>query len=141
MTAQITAPPSDYRAFLEDLKARFRVTQLRVVLSVNRELVLLYRTIGRDILDRQKQAGWGAKVIDQLAKDLSRKFATMRGLSSRTLKYMRAFAVAWPEEAIVQQLTAQLPWFHNCVLLEKLDGPKGRLANAAAVDKNEEGWF
>ncbi len=130
--------PPDYRAFLEDLKARVRAAQLRAVLSVNRELVLLYWSIGRDILARQKDAGWGAKVIDLLASDLARAFPTLRGFSARNLKYMRAFALAWPDEVIVQQLAAQLPWFHNCVLLDKVKTPAERLAYAAAAV--EHGW-
>ena len=62
----------------------------------------------------------GRKIIDQLGKDLRQSFPGMQGFSPRNLKYMRAFAEAWPEEAIVQQAAAQLPWFHNCVLLDKV---------------------
>jgi hypothetical protein len=58
---------------------------------VNRELVLLYWQIGRDI-DRQDREGWGAKIIDRLAIDLKRAFPEMKGLSPRNLKYMRRFA-------------------------------------------------
>ena len=50
----------------------------------------------------------------------------MQGFSLRNLKYMRAFAAAWPDEAIVQQAAAQLPWFHNCVLLDKVKDPTER---------------
>jgi len=39
---------------------------------------------------------------------------------------MRAFAVAWPERAIVQQLAAQIPWFHNCLLLDRVPDPATR---------------
>ena len=60
--------PKDYDSFLKSLKERVRAAQLRASLSVNRELVLLYWRIGRDILERQNQAGWGAKVIDRLAR-------------------------------------------------------------------------
>src|SRR5208337_4719209 len=58
--------PKDYEQFLGELKDRIRTAQLRAAVSVNRELVLLYWQIGRDILARQKQHGWGAKVIEQL---------------------------------------------------------------------------
>ncbi len=64
----------DYEHFLGELKERIRTAQLRAAISVNRELVLLYWQIGRDILARQEQHGWGAKVIDQLAGDLRREF-------------------------------------------------------------------
>jgi len=94
--------------------------------SVNRELVLLYWGLGREILERQRTLGWGAKIIDRLSRDLRRTFPDMKGLSPRNLKYMRAFAEAWPDKAIVQQLAAQIPWFHNCVLLDKVKDAEDR---------------
>jgi hypothetical protein len=104
--------------------------QLKAGLAVNRERALLYWRIGREILLRQKREGWGAKVIDHLARDLGREFPEMHGFSPRNLKYMRSFAEAWPEEAIVQQVAAQLPWFHNCVLLDKVRDPETRLTRS-----------
>ena len=100
--------PKDYDSFLQRLKERVRSAQLRASLAVNRELVLLYWGIGRDILARQKEQGWGAKIIDQLAADLRKEFPDVTGFSPRNLKYMRALAEAWPDEQIVQQLAAQI---------------------------------
>jgi hypothetical protein len=86
----------------------------------------LYWSIGRDILARQKEQGWGAKIIDQLTADLHKEFPDVAGFSARNLKYMRALAEAWPDEPIVQQLAAQLPWFHNCTILDKVKSPSER---------------
>lgn len=72
-------------------------------------MILLYRDIGQMILKRQDSAGWGAKVIDRLAMDLRDAFPDMKGFSPRNLKYMRAFAAAWPDPEIVQRVVAQLP--------------------------------
>ena len=102
--------PQSYTAFVGDLKRKISEARHRASLSVNRELILLYWTIGRDILDRQEREGWGAKVIDRLAADLGRAFPEMTGLSARNLKYMRAFAEAWSDPDFVQQVVAQLPW-------------------------------
>jgi predicted nuclease of restriction endonuclease-like (RecB) superfamily len=113
-------PLRGYEEFLRDLKAHIRSAQTKAILSVNRELILLYWQIGRDILRHQKEEGWGAKVIDRLAVDLRHAFPEMHGFSSRNLKYMRAFSEAYPEEQFVQQVAAQIPWFHNCLLLDKL---------------------
>ncbi len=63
-----------YSAFVGDLKQKIIAARHRAGLSVNRELVLLYWTIGRDILGRQEREGWGSKVIDRLAEDLCRAF-------------------------------------------------------------------
>ncbi len=65
-----------------------------------------------------------------LANDLRTAFPMMKGFSPRNLKYMRAFADAWPGGAIVQQAVGQLPWGHNLVLLTKLKDPERRLAYA-----------
>lgn len=119
--------PPGYAAFLVNLKECIRSAQVRAALAVNRELVLLYWHIGREILVRQEQEGWGAKVIDRLAKDLKQEFPEMKGFSSRNLKYMRAFAEVWADEAIVQQVVAQIPWGHNVRLLDKVSDPEQRL--------------
>jgi DUF1016 N-terminal domain len=86
--------------------------------AVTREMVLLYWQIGRDILQRQTQQGWGTKVIDRLAADLRCAFPDMTGFSPRNLRYMRAFAAAWPDEPIVQGPLAQITWYHTMTLLE-----------------------
>jgi len=115
---------ADYRELLAALKARIGDARLRASVSVNRELVLLYWEIGRDILARQAAEGWGTGVIERLARDLKRDFSDMTGLSPRNPKYMRAFAEAWPDREIVQQLVAQLPWGHNLRLLEAVKRPE-----------------
>jgi predicted nuclease of restriction endonuclease-like (RecB) superfamily len=117
----------DYDRILGDLKARIRTAQVRAVLSVNRELVLLYWEMGREILAQQRQQGWGAKVIEQIAKDLKQEFPAMTGLSRSNLMAMRAFAEAYPDAAIVQQVVGQLPWGHNIRLLEHVKEPQERL--------------
>ena len=119
--------PSDYQAFLRTIKTRIQQAQLQAVLSVNRELILLYWHIGRRILERQKEQGWGAKVIDRLAADLHRMFPLMKGFSPRNLKYMRAFAEAYPGEQFVQEVLAQITWYHHITLLEKVKDEKERL--------------
>ena len=118
--------PNDYDSFLKRLKERVRTAQLRASLAVNRELVLLYWSIGRDILTRQKEQGWGAKIVDRLAEDLRREFPEVTGFAPRNVKYMRALAEAWPKEQIVQQLVAQIPWGHNVRILDYVKNPAER---------------
>jgi predicted nuclease of restriction endonuclease-like (RecB) superfamily len=130
--------PDSYAQFLADLKIRIQAAQLRAALAVNRELVLLYWQIGRDILDRQARESWGAKVIDRLAADLKHAFPDMKGFSPRNLKYMRRFADIWPDAEFVQQVAAQLPWFHNCVLLDKVANSDERVWYARAAIQH--GW-
>lgn len=134
---QLTPPPEGYNDWLADLKARIHTAQQRATLAVNRELVLLYWHIGRDILARQAEQGWGAKVIERLAQDLRTAFPDMKGFSPRNLKYMRTFAQAWPDAEFVQAVLAQLPWYHHLALLDKLPGPETRRWYAAkAIEHN-----
>ncbi len=130
--------PEGYARWLEELKSRIHTAQQRAALAVNRELVLLYWQIGRDILQRQAAQGWGSKVIERLAHDLRVTFPGMKGFSRANLMYMRAFAEAWPDAEIVQQAVGQLPWGHNLVLLTKLKTQDMRLAYAQAAI--EHGW-
>ncbi|MEW6542112.1 MAG: PDDEXK nuclease domain-containing protein [Nitrospirota bacterium] len=108
------------------MKERIRTVQIKSALAANAELVLHYWNIGQDILRNQRRQGWGAKIIDRLAADLGRAFPKLRGYSVRNLKYMRAFAAAWPDRANVQQLAAQIPWGHNCALLDRVKGADAR---------------
>ncbi len=103
-----TPVPDNYDDFLRSLKKRIRTAQVRAALAVNKELVLLYWQIGKEILERQSQEGWGAKVISRLAKDLKAEFPDMKGFSRTNLLYMRAFADTYPDEQIVQQPAAQI---------------------------------
>ena len=130
--------PADYGELLQDLKERITKERLKVAMAANASMVLLYWDIGRAILERQEREGWGAKVIDRLSRDLRNAFPDMKGLSPRNLKYMRAFARAWPDRKIVQEVLAQITWYHNLTLLEKLDTPEDRLWYADRTAK--EGW-
>ncbi|TLS77566.1 DUF1016 domain-containing protein [Mariprofundus erugo] len=136
--ARLTPIPEGYADWLAELKTRIHSAQQRATLAVNRELVLLYWQIGRDILARQAQAGWGAKVIERLAQDLRLAFPEMKGFSPRNLKYMRAFAEAWSDAEFVQQVVAQIPWGHNVVLLDRLNTPQER--HWYAVKAIENNW-
>lgn len=129
--------PAGYADWLAELKTRIHRAQQRAARAVNHELVLLYWQIGSDIVARQHAQGWGAKVIERLAHDLRTAFPDMQGLSPRNLKYMRAFAEAWPDAEFVQAVLAQLPWYHQLALLDKLSNAQARRWYAAkAIEHN-----
>jgi predicted nuclease of restriction endonuclease-like (RecB) superfamily len=153
----LTPPPAGYADWLSELKTRIHSAQQRATLAVNQELILLYWQIGRDILARQAEQGWGAKVITRLSDDLRAAFPEMKGFSRTNLLYMRAFAAAWPDEEIVQGVLGhledgnrpatagsivqaplgQLPWYHHIALLDKLKTREDRRWYAAkAIEHN-----
>jgi predicted nuclease of restriction endonuclease-like (RecB) superfamily len=130
--------PADYIEWLTDIKGRVAAARSRAALAANAELSGLYWQIGRDILERQARQGWGSKVIERLARDLREAFPEMKGFSRANLLYMRAFAEAWSDPAIVQQAVGQLPWGHNVLLITRLKDPTLRLRYAEQA--RAEGW-
>src|SRR5690606_37402897 len=116
----------DYVAFVAGLKADIAGSRVKAALAVNRELVLLYWRIGSGILAKQKELGWGAKVVEQISVDLRAEFPGMKGLSRTNLLYMRLFAEAYSDYGIVQQLVGQIPWGHIARILDKIKEPIDR---------------
>lgn len=128
-----------YADLLAALKLRVRATQVRAARSVNTEVLRLYWSIGRDILQRQKVDGWGSKVVTRLASDLQREFPDQRGWSRSNLLYMRKAAEVWPtEDEFVHHVGGRLPWRHVTVLLDRLTTRNERDWYAAMAA--EEGW-
>lgn len=131
--------PEGYNEFIADLKQRVRTTRFRAMRAANTEVIRLFWSVGRDILDRQKNLGWGAKVVDRVAADMRREFPDQKGWTRRNLMYMRTLASVWTtEEEFVPQPAAQIPWGHVRVILDKLDTREDREWYAAKVVEN--GW-
>jgi len=146
----VSSIPADYPAFIEELKSRIRAAQIKAVLSVNRELVTLYWSIGRDVFNKQKNDGWGSKIVDRLASDLHHEFPEMEGFSRTNIYRMRAFYQAYPEGSpIVPQPVGQIefpvpepvlsiPWGHNGIIIERVKDPIQRIWYAQQTIEN--GW-
>ncbi len=117
-------PLEGYDEFLRDIKSRIQSAQVRTALALSREVVLLYWDIGREIRERQEEQGWGANVVQRLADDLKIAFPGIEGFSRRNMLYMRNFAEAYPDEAIVHQLVhnSPLPWKHYTRVKKNLMG-------------------
>ncbi len=127
-----------YKAFLKEIKGKILSSQVKAAFAVNRELITLYWEIGSKIFLKQTSEGWGAKTIENLAKDLRSSFPDMKGFSLTNLKYMVQFAKEYPDFAISQQVVGQIPWGHNVLLLQKLTSLKERLWYANQTI--EKGW-
>ena len=140
-SANKAAPRYDlpgYAELLSDLKSRIARARIAARTAVNREIIFLYWQIGQEILARQKELGWGAKVIDRLSADLRHAFPEGSGFSSRNLKYMRRLAAAYEQEELVQQVVAQIPWGHHTVLLDRVASPAERRWYTGQII--EHGW-
>lgn len=131
------ALPETYLATLAELKSAVVLAQAKARRVVTTELVTLYWQIGRTIVERQDEDGWGAKVIDRLSRDLRAAFPDMKGLSRSNLEYMRRLALAWPD-AFPPQAVGEIPWGHVRTLLDKVVGSSQREWYAAQTVAN--GW-
>ena len=127
-----------YLKFIEEVKSEIQKQRISVVLNANSSMICLYWNIGRAILKKQEEEGWGTKIIDRMAKDLKDAFPEMSGFSPRNIKYMRKFAESWPDFEIVQRVVAQIPWRTNISLMDKLKDEESRIWYAYKVIEN--GW-
>ena len=127
---------SIYKNLLTDIKQRILSAQLKAALSVNAEMIFLYWQIGDSIAQKQKEQGWSSGVIPQLAKDLKIEFPNSKGYSERNLGRMLAFYREYPNESILPQAVAKLPWGHNILLIEKIKDQKIRLWYAEKCIEN-----
>ncbi len=128
----------NYTTLLENIKKYITEARVQATKTINQQMIAVYWLIGKDILIRQAKAGWGAKIIDNLAQDLKMAFPKMKGISARNLKYMRKFAHEYPDFEIVQAKLAQISWYHNITLLDKCKDAKLRFWYAEKVLEN--GW-
>ncbi len=129
--------PTNYDELFSLIRATILESNARAAMAVNHIRVVMNWELGKHILIAQRQEGWGAGVIDRLSTDLNRVFPNVQGFSPRNLKYMRAFAEAWSDPAIVQAL-AQISWYHNITLLDKIADTDCRVWYAQQAFKH--GW-
>jgi predicted nuclease of restriction endonuclease-like (RecB) superfamily len=129
---------SEYNIFVRELKNQIEASRYKAVRAVNCELILLYHHIGTEILKRQSTNSWGTKIIDQLSKDLKSLFPEIKGFGSRNLNYMRKFAEQYYEIEFVQQVAAQLPWFHIVTIMEKVAEKQNQIFYMGQALEN--GW-
>ncbi len=113
------AASATYRELIERLKQRIRESQARAARAVNTELVMLYWSIGREIVEKQQTSGWGDDIVGRIAQDLAADIGSPRGFSRRNLFYMRRFAALWPEREKVPSVMAQIAWTSHRVLMDR----------------------
>ena len=120
---------NEYKELISGIKFQIKNSRQKALLAVNEQLLILYWNIGNIILEYQDKSGWGAKVVDSIAKEIKLEFQDLKGFSPRNLKYMRKFALEYKNLEFVQQVVAQIPWSHNVVLMDRI------------VDVNKRIWY
>lgn len=109
----------DYSAWLKELKNRVRLVQIKAAVKVNSELLLFYWELGRDIVEKQKNAKWGDGFLKQLSIDLSSEFPDMKGFSLRNLKYTKQWYLFYSKEIEKNQQTVDQTSLQSHLYSEK----------------------
>lgn len=161
-----TLLPTGYNQWRKDIENLIDTAKLKTAISVNMGTLSLYWNIGKSILQKQEQEGWGKQVIEQLSKDLISRYPDDRGYSIRNLRYMKRFASEYPDFPILQvplaelkklpilQTTlaelenegkeyvqiplAQISWYHHISLLSKVKDEAQRAYYITETAQN--GW-
>ena len=115
---------TQYRDFVHAIKEQIRSAKSKAVLSVNRQLITIYFTIGKEIVAKQEELGWGRSVVELMAKDLQEEFGRRSGFSSQNLWYMRQFYTVYKADTNLQQLVGEIPWGHNILIFSKCKDDK-----------------
>lgn len=138
VSGTISEMPGGYSEFIKEIISDIKKQKIQTFLNANSDMILLYWRIGKCVLEKQNNEGWGAKVIDRMATDIKENFPDMSGFSPRNIKYMRKFAEIYPDVEFVQGVIAQIPWSTNICLMEKLQDNDARKWYAQKVIEN--GW-
>lgn len=119
----LTKKHTEYINWVNELKTLIQRTQIKASISVNRELIGLYWTIGKSISEKVNTANWGSSVVEELSKDLKEEFPNQKGFSRSNLFSMKKWFEFYSQSEIdiekIQQLVGQIPWGHNVVIISK----------------------
>ena len=110
----------NYVSFLNTIKSKILLARIRAYRGLNRELIKLYWDLGKTIVERQKEHGWGESIVEKLSKDLNTEFEGREGFSSHNLWRMRDFYLEYKDYPKLAQLVLEIPWGHNVLILQKL---------------------
>lgn len=125
----------DFKNIIIEIKSQINNTQIEIFQNANKSLLKLYYKLGK-IID--ENSSWGNKFIDELAVELKTSFPNIKGFSVRNLKNMKKYYVECQKSQIVQKSSAQIPWSHNILILDKINDDEKRVWYMTQTVKN--GW-
>lgn len=149
MAEAIIKNDPEYLAWVQELSERYRCSQIKAAVSVNREMLLFYWRLGKDIADLHAESRWGSGFFETLSRDLRKEIPDAKGFSPRNLRYMKRFYELFPVgSAILPQLVAELPsceglfsvpWGHIRTIIDKCHGSREK-AEFYIRKTVENGW-
>lgn len=163
--SKLTKTDAGYYRWIQDLKERYRRSQIKVATQVNREMLRFYWSLGRDIVARDAENVYGSGFYRNLSQDLKAAIPEAEGFSRQNLQYMKKLYLLYREESancpqlvgnseteICPQLVGisqdihddiifSVPWGHHRTLIDKYFEKRERETALFYVHKMvEEGW-
>ena len=86
-----------YTQWIDSLSQRIKHSHIRAAVGVNRELIMLYWSIGKDIVEMQEGGKYGDALIYRMSEDLQREFPSTKGYSYRNLHYMKSMYLTFSQ--------------------------------------------
>lgn len=147
MSKELTIIDNEYIRWVEDLSVRYRQSQIKAAVRVNRELLKYYWELGRDIEEMHVEERWGQRVIKNLSVDLQVKNPNSTGLSRTNIYYAKKFYLLYSQYLkVVPQVVGQLeemlfsiPWGHHRYLIDRYSTEPAK-AFFYVKKTMQEGW-
>ena len=117
----------DYTLWVKELVKRYRGSQIKAAIKVNRELLRYYWELGKDIEEKQADNKYGSKFYTTLSRDLRHEMPDVEGLSETSIRYAKRFYTLYSQQLanlpqIVERLYSDLfsiPWGHHRYIIDK----------------------
>ena len=126
-----------YQEFLIEIKQRIKDAQYSALKAVNKELIQLYWNIGKSIVEKQNELGWGKSVVQKLAKDIQIEFVGVQGYSVQNLWNMRKFFLEYRDNEKLQPMVGEIGWTHNVLIFTKC---KDDLEREFYIKRTKRSW-
>jgi predicted nuclease of restriction endonuclease-like (RecB) superfamily len=95
---------NQYKTAIKELKSMILTSRYRAAALANKELLLLYFSVGEFISIKSRQGGWGTAILSTLSDDLQKELPGLKGFGATNLKRMRLFYEAWDKKNTIRPL-------------------------------------
>ena len=90
---------SEYHEWVLDVVRRFRTSQIKAAIKVNKEMLRFYWLLGKDISNLHMNGKYGSAFYHNLSLDLQDFFPDVHSFSVTNLKYTKYFYELYPTQA------------------------------------------
>jgi predicted nuclease of restriction endonuclease-like (RecB) superfamily len=153
--SQLIKIDKEYAVWIQQVSERFRQSQLKASVLVNREMLSFYWMLGKEIVERKVESKWGEGIVKIISQDLQAQLPGVKGLSETNVDYMKRFYMLYsglfpispqPVGELSDKISPQavgelfqIPWGHHRYIIDKLRGhPEKALFYVRMT--HQQGW-